>query len=85
MVYYFEPEEIQKVINKFRDVFEYTVNLNRPSITIKTTSRLDIDLMEAIKRDTPFYISFVHARTLETLEVMCDLDRKKWEKNNQKT
>lgn len=81
MVYYFEPEEIQKVINKFRNVFEYTVNLNRPSITIKTTSRLDIDIMEAIKRDTPFYISFVYGRTLETLEIMCDLDRKKWEKN----
>jgi hypothetical protein len=84
MSYYFEPEEIQKVLNKFREVFEYTVNLNRPSITVKTHSRLAIDIMEAIKTDTPFYISFVYARASETLEILCDLDHEKW-KNDQKT
>jgi len=80
MIYYLEPEDIQKVVNKFSDVFEYKVNLIRPSITIKCKGRLDDYKMQRLREETMFYVGFVHARELEVLEILCDLDKEKWMK-----
>ena len=80
MIYYLEPEDIQKVVNKFSDVFEYKVNLIRPSITIKCKGRLDDYKMQRLREETMFYVVFVHARELEVLEILCDLDKEKWMK-----
>ena len=83
MVYNIEMEEIRQVLRHFRDIYEWKVNLIRPSITVKCKGRLDDYLMKSLKEDTMFYVGFVWSRPSETLEVLCDLNRSKWEEGNE--
>jgi hypothetical protein len=81
LIYFLEPEDIQKVLKVFRDLFEYKVNLNRPSITVKCKGQVDDRTMKRLREESMFYVSFVNALELETLEIVCDLDKDKWIKS----